>query len=412
MTGIPFYQESKDLLNFTRQHWGKFTQDRIKKQIRQAQKSRENPLLYEFLKWKYEDYPVLERCGNIYPVVVFPAPKHQRYDLNSVLVDPLMKRNGPKPESFVSRDLSFRVLKERAGIPIENRLTYTMVQLNTQDTLQLSCALGYYYDTLDTCQSLEWEILSCCDKLNMHDKDSFNRFDSQLELRKALHGKVDNPIIDGSSRSAAIGISTLVAYNDNGEIKLWLKRRSKRGVAVHSGFVHVIPSFMFQPVTMEVDKEFKIPHNIFREYLEEIFDKHEPRMGEEEVHNYFYTDPRLEYLHILLGRQEAELLFTGIAIDLLNLRPEICTILWIKTSDWFNHHSRSANNNRFKVNLEFMGGYDEQDASQWVTPVSFSHSDSEILQNEYLLPSHITPPGAAAFWLGLEQLREINRKIK
>lgn len=407
--GIPFYQESKDLYNLATKHWDRFTQNKRIEQHKLAQKSHENPLLYEFLKWKYGDYPILERCGNVYPVVVFPAPKHQQRNLNSALLYPLVK-DKPKAETFAARDPSFRVLIEKLGAPLENRLTYTMIRLNTQDTLQLTCMLGCYYYQLDTCHSLGWEILSSLGKLGRHDKDSFKIFDDeQLKLRKALHEKVNNPIIDGSGRNAGIGISTLIAYNNNGKMQLWLKRRSRKGVAVLQGLVHVIPSFMFQPMTMFVDEEFDIPHNIFREYLEEIFDRPEPQLGEEEAYNYFYDDPRLQYLHILLGRQEAELLFTGIAIDLLTLTPEICTMLWFKKPDWFSHHSHSADKERFKVNLEFMKGYEERDPLDYwlVTPVPFSHSDSELSQYEYLSPSRITPSGAAAFWLGLEQLRGI-----
>ncbi len=35
----------------------------------------------------------------------------------------------------------------------------------------------------------------------------------------------------------------------------------------------------------------------------------------------------------------AELHFTGVAINLLNLRPEICTLLLIKTDDWIKNHN-------------------------------------------------------------------------
>lgn len=407
ITGIPFYQEAKDLYKIAVLYWNKLAKDKIEEQFQLSQKSRENPYLYEFLKWKYGNYNILEWRQNIYPVVVFPAPNHQKYNVNSALTYPLTKEE-PKSEAFVVREPTVRALLEKLGVPIQNRLTYTMTRLNTQDSLQLTGALGCYFYTLDTCYSLEWEILSNLNKLGGHNEDDFKRFDEQLDLRRKLHANVNYPIVDGSGRSAAIGISTLIAYNDNGRINLWLKRRSKKDVAAHGGLVHVIPSFIFQPVTEFIEEEFKVPHNIFREYLEEIFDRPEPQMGTEAVYNYFYGDLRLQYLLTLLGSQQAELLFTGIAVDLLSLRPEICTLLWIKTSDWFNRHSSSADENRFKINLEFIKGYDAQNGLDWlVTPVPFSRDDSILSRYEHLSPSHITPGGIAAFKLGLKFLQEV-----
>jgi hypothetical protein len=310
---IPFYQEAKDLYKIAAQYWNKLSRDKIEEQFQLTQKCRENPHLYEFLKWKYGNYNILEWLQNIYPVVVFPAPGHQ-HNVNSALTYPLTKEE-PKAEAFVVREPAARVLLEKLGVPIQNRLTYTMARLNTQDKLQLTGALGCYFYALDTCYSLEWEILSNLNTLDGHNEDDFKRFDDKLKLRKKLHENVNYPIVDGSGRSAAIGISTLIAYNDNGKINLWLKRRSKKDVAIHGGLVHVIPSFTFQPVTEFVEDEFKISHNVFREYLEEIFDEPEPQMGTQAAYNYFYNDPRLQDLHTLIGSQQAELLFTGIALD-------------------------------------------------------------------------------------------------
>lgn len=393
--GVPSYREIADLSIFVRNLWKQYNKKQRIEQLQRAQRSRENLHLYEFLKWKYDGYPILEWCQNIYPVIVFPAPNHQQYNVNSALSYPLIEE-GLEPEAFADRDPTARVLLEGVGVPIENRLTYTMTQLNTNGALKLTCALGYYYYALDTCYSLEWEILSNLGKLGGHDKDDFKRFDEQLKLRKKLHAKVNDPIVDGSGRSAMIGISTLIAYNDNGKFRLWLRRRSKSDVAIHGGFAHVVPSFIFQPVIPSLQDEFNIPLNIFREYLEELFDRPEPEAGQEATYNYFYGDPRMQYLHMLLGRQEAVLLFTGVAIDLLSLRPEICTLLWIKTSEWFNRHSSSADTNRFKFNAEFRGRHDEQNGLDWfVEPVPFSHNDSELSRYKFLSASHITPAGAA-----------------
>lgn len=55
-----------------------------------------------------------------------------------------------------------------------------------------------------------------------------------------------------------------------------------------------------------------------------------------------------------------------------------------------------------------MRDHDEQEILDWlVTPIPFSHDDSTLAQHDYLSASRISPPGAAALYLGLNQLREI-----
>ncbi len=229
-------------------------------------------------------------------------------------------------------------------------------------------------------------------------------------LRKTLHDKVNDPVIDGSGRSAAIGISTLVAFNDGNKMVLWLKRRSKKGVAVSPGLISVLPSGIFQPVTDFLGKEFSIRHNICREYLEELFDRPEVREpGTEIGPDFFYNDPCLQHLFTLLGMEKAELLFSGIAIDLLTLRPEICSLLVIKTPGWFSYHSSAPDpKERFKFNLEFTLGQAEQDTLSWtVEPLPFPYEDSDMLKYQYLAPFRMTSAGAGAFWLGVDQLRNL-----
>jgi hypothetical protein len=154
-----------------------------------------------------------------------------------------------------------------------------MRDLVTKGTLRIDCGIGTYFDALDSCDSLEWEILSHTPGLKRSDERAFRRFDLGLQHRRDLHYLVQDPIRSGAYRSVAVAVSTLVAYETSDSIRLMIKHRSSRGVAVHSDLTHVIPSFMFQPATGDLLREYSIRHNIYREYLEELFDRPEPEPG-------------------------------------------------------------------------------------------------------------------------------------
>jgi hypothetical protein len=100
--------------------------------------------------------------------------------------------------------------------------------------------------------------------------------------------------------------------------------------------MHVIPSFMFQPVHGYRDEEFCVRHNIRREFYEELFGATAP---DDAVYNWFEAREPVRYLDELLARGDAEIWLTGLTVDLRKMRPEICALLRIKTPEWFAHHS-------------------------------------------------------------------------
>ena len=107
-------------------------------------------------------------------------------------------------------------------------------------------------------------------------------------------------------------------------------------------------------------------------------------------------DAALEYLDVLLRAGDAQLLFTGVAMDLLNLRPEICTLLVIQTPEWFEQARQARLNDEFLPETA-AGGF-----HGWVRLAS----DEDMIQEAGLLPERMIPPGAAAFWMGVDLLRE------
>ncbi len=374
--------------------------------LRHAADALKNPHLIQYLKWKYHNTPILERCGQVYPVAPFPAPSEQMEDLESVLVGRLDKTMHNDQDKNLG-DSQFREMVSRLGRPLQNRITYTMKELLTEENkVGITCGLGTYFECLDTCDSLEWELLSKHHYLTRSDEKAFQQFETHLPLRSALHTKVADPVRSGLHRSVAIAISTLVAFNDEGVLRLWLKRRSTK-VAVHASIFHVIPSFMFQPATEYFDEELSITHNIYREYLEELFNRPEPEAGD---WRYFYDDPTLLFLQRLLNIGEAELYLSGVAVNLLNLRPEICTVLLIRSPEWHRFHRQATKKeDRFSFNEEWLHVVLNAGDSpnNLITPIVYLATDEEWMQVAPLQTHQIVGPGACAFWLGIDVLRKV-----
>lgn len=85
-----------------------------------------------------------------------------------------------------------------------------------------------------------------------------------------------------------LSISTLIVFNDSKTYRALLRTRSGK-TAVHSDLYHVVPSFIFQPVSGYLKEEYSIRHNIFREYLEEVFSVPEAEHASGELtYDYFY----------------------------------------------------------------------------------------------------------------------------
>jgi len=388
---------------------------RLEERLENARAAISRKDLLLFLRWKYHKEPILERAGYVYPVAIYPAPKLQREDLRSVLKSFLVKdEENDKPLIDRSEYIDIvNSLKPGKGLTLGkevNTLVYAMKFLEIDDKIQLECKLGRYFTSYRSSEVLEWEIRSSINKLKGTSEKHFSDFNDQLPLRKYLHEKVSNPVVDGTGRTAAIGTSVLIAYNDNGVIKLLTKRRSSKGVPLRAGLLHVIPSFMFQPTTNEVDDEFDITHNIYREYLEELFNLPE-NFAKNRHPSYFDSDKRLIYLKKLVAAGNASLYFTGITVNLLNLRPEICALLLIRTPEWYEK-CKNDPELHWDLNDEFYNIHRIEDEGivkqqELIGGITFSMDDNQMLEQGSIYPDRTVPAGAGAFWLGVEVLKEL-----
>jgi hypothetical protein len=384
--------------------------------------------LLAFLKWKYEKKSILQllkRGEKTYPVAVYPASAEQMREPESVRLG--LKLDIPPYSDEGSdegplADKEFRNwLMQAKPVAVENKLTYCMKKFEIGDQLRFECQMGWYNSMLDTCESLEWEILSKIGQLKGSDDAACEEFDRELKQRSLFHTEVGDPIGDGHLRSVALSVSTLIAFNDEGVLYLWLQRRTPE-VATHAGFFHLIPSGIFQPEFPEQRKrEFSVKHNVHREYLEEIFNYPRPKTAHD--YRWFYKDSRLQYLEDLLREGKAEFYFSGVAVSPLNFRPEICTVLLFRSADWYDHHIHDGPDT-FKLNQEWEPNEPMVSGQRSVIRIPFSKVASngdlvEPMNNdeivEYMLKEEslhldvdrMVPVGAGSFWLGIDVLRRV-----
>ena len=185
-------------------------------------KALQDPALYQFLQWKYQQKPLLMRGGQIYPVAVYPAPKTQQKNPASILSG--VDIHQTSRESLIIQDPSYRNLFKNKNRPLTDLPTYTMSEFHSNGFLKFQCGLGSYFQMLDTCEALQWELLVTwcnqygCERPSGRQDKKFSYFEAQLPLRQKVHSCVSDPIHSGKGRSVGLAVSTLIAFYDHNSV--------------------------------------------------------------------------------------------------------------------------------------------------------------------------------------------------
>jgi hypothetical protein len=343
--------------------------------------------LIEYLTATYGD-DLLRRDDDTYPVYVFPADAQQRAMPDDVLV--------AEPPRHTMDRRSFAYYDEghledlRHTRPITNGLTFCLDRLEA-GPLKLAAQLGGYFDLLATCDALTNELRA----YSRGERDN-------LRLRERLHATVPPRSLwaDGGGRCAGIGIAVLTVFNLDGRYHLILGQRAN-SLATGPGLYHVVPALMFQPSGPDqfLNAEWSITHQIVREFGEELFEVPEfANWADVQSADYFYEVPAVADLRAMLGldgsiptghQPDAELMFTGMAFNPISTRVEVLTLLMIHDASWYTRSQAAI------------------DAA-----MRTEHQETLYIPLDTLagLPEHphlsMTPPGAAALWLGVDAARE------
>lgn len=375
------------------------------KRFNLATEGRNNPRLLEILKTLYQGHDFLEFEGTTFPIIQIKMPDQQSTKPESILGILHSDRTAHVDQHLYAAGQKYLNLLLEVGRPLTNLPTYCLDKIiSTSEELKINCIMGSYYDALISCDILEWEILTEIERFKPHEDP--NKFiEKNLKLRGYVHRLCgyDDPVVCTKGRSAALSVSTTIIFNRGTDYAMLVGERSKQGVAVHGDLYHVVPSGMFQPIVGDLENEFSVYHSFLREYMEELFGLAEVQNPPSAIsHDYFYNDSNLDLLRMLYASGEAQLFLTGFVINALNLRPEICTMLFIKTPRWFDAHKRGLDNvRRIELNEEWKRPNEKLSGKPNVVPIT-------ELRNFGLHSGNVVPPGAAAIILGLQTARSVS----
>jgi hypothetical protein len=168
-----------------------------------------------------------------------------------------------------------------------------------------------------------------------------------------------------------------------------LRRRSKL-VGISAGMLHVVPAGMFEAGNRA--DSWSVASAVMREMLEEVYGETEEQGdGEPSFDDHIWRKEPLQTLSRGIAEGSVELSFTGIACDLLNLRPEICTILFVREAGLTEIR-------RMAMNWEY-----ERQGPAGAFGTSWSNIDA---QSKQLKVGDIVPSGLACLVLGRNWMRE------
>ena len=149
---------------------------------------------------------------------------------------------------------------------------------------------------------------------------------------------------DGRRRSAALGVSTLTIVRVRNRsfdgYKMFLSPRSCT-VATQRRRYHVVPSGMFQPFIPSespdlLQSQFSVFATAVREFVEELYGVEELETGDGRVDpKAIFRRREARLLSDMLDHGSAALLYTGVGVNLLALRHEVCTVLVIDDPGWY-----------------------------------------------------------------------------
>lgn len=393
--------------------------------------------LYELLAQRYPAYPTLKLLGDKsrpLPVWAEVAPPEQWPDTEAGLGELSVSLPMPQVRDWANKedydpeaetdfrrhlhdwDRQVRDVQtgRRAHLHKWNQLTYDLDRIERTDRgLTMHCKMGTYFHSLATSESLADELLEA---YSAWPESTPEEGRSRLKRRSWLHERVLDPVTDGAHRSAAIGVSTLVVVRVRQTgfdgYKMFISPRSTR-VATSQRRYHVVPSGMFQPFIADesgasMRRQFSVGATVLREFVEELYGVEELETGDGRIDpEAIYRRPEAKLITSMLASGAARLLYTGMAVNLLALRPEICTLLVIEDPTWSETES-----GEIRLCSEYLHQSERTELlpdQRWVQLIALEGDDlqPEAGWRRLLRPGTLVAPGWAGTVLGLAVAREV-----
>jgi hypothetical protein len=307
--------------------------------------------------------------------------------LDSSTTEPLVSSPTLNVAEYAAARLFIKSIYTAGPIKYEG-LEYCMTAIDLAGSLpRVDGRFGLYYDNILTQYAMEWELKKA---LKEHGNDALapDRVGA-LPLRETVE-RGRNPLFDGTQRCTAMTVSMLMVF-ERREQGLWtiIQRRS-RAVGLSAGMLHVVPAGMFEAKNKH--EKWSVQSAVRREMLEEVYNEQEQQGdGIPGFEDHLLRKEPILFLSQLLKEGRAEFSVTGICCDLLNLRPEICTILFVRDAGLTETRA-------MQVNWEYER---EGPAGRFGTPWNQVEIEMRKVRVGEMVPS-----GVACFELGRMWLRD------
>lgn len=379
--------------------------------------------LYATLRKLYPCYELVDLWGVTMPICAFPADPSKWGEPDSVLGQ---HPKGELPgraeysEDFDEKgreEFDMMVERYKAASAEErkklfNGPTYSLdkIHLPTPGSpLKIDFKFGRFFTKEVTCEGLDAEMMAAL----RADPDRPVALGRRIGMRTWLHDQVDDPVIDGRHRDGAVSHATVIMLaNTTGTYDLFLTRRTG-DVATHPYFSHVCPSGIFSPHSNDPAgdrREFSVVRNFYREFSEEMYNKpeHERPPNDWDEDPDPEKEPEVQRLIQLIDVGDATLSYTGVSINLLTLRPEICLLLRIEDPEWLDRERKILPPARgLRLNWEYLlDSADEVQLSKkqpthWRVILSkqLRRANGQVFE-----PSWTVPNAAAAVKLAFETM--------
>ncbi|MER7591290.1 hypothetical protein ABTW72_27515 [Micromonospora sp. NPDC127501] len=285
--------------------------------------------------------------------------------------------------------------------------------------LRIDARSGTYFDSVATSEMLEREFINA---QSASPDDQIDLF--QLHRREWLHNQVashprddttdehDQSIIfDGRFRAAALSVATTMIFTHaDGSYSALLVPRSKE-VLTHPGYAHVAPSGIFAPISRNWRKwgdEFSIEQTVVREYAEELFGYKDLEDSTQHIDAALDFVPPIRRLRDAVRSGVVEMRYCGITVPLLTLRTEICVLIFIRDSKWFDAEigrAKHEDKHPFAFNWEYRPG-----TGRAAVQLDLDRNFEPVDRHGTVHPTKMVPHAAAALHLSTEVARQIIRE--
>ncbi|MBF2089820.1 MAG: CHAT domain-containing protein [Synechococcales cyanobacterium K44_A2020_017] len=286
------------------------------------------------------------------------------------------------------------ILKSNPDSKLYNGFLYRVLEISSQKFL---FSPGRYYDFLNTCEYLSYELASAIadnqfiyDVVAEHREQDFCKVANLLlENENLLPMRSLSHPFDFASRCTAFGTCALVVIKRSRKEPQFILNMRSNKLSETPGLKHIIPAGTFQPNFQDDrfhEQEFSFVENIIREFTEELLDDENLRGDSSSTLRFtdMYGERGKAFRREVVEDRNVELLYLGMVIDPINLKPEILTVLMIHEA-----YLRGICGKRFQESWE------TQDST--LDYNKFSKLDLQRALNKPLVPT-----GKAHLWLTLK----------